>query len=118
MTVEAIIAIIAAAVVSALGWLLSAKDAAQERQISALWTKHDEDAAKLGELQRQVDKDYYVKRELDNRFDRLEMTFRTGIDKLSDQFANLANVLTDHISREDAREDARDKRERARRNEE
>ena len=114
MTVEAIIALIAASVVGAIGWLLSNKDAAQERQISALWAKHDEDAAKLVELQRQVDKDYYVKQELDTKFDRLEAAFTNGMNKLSTQIEQMTNVLTTHVLREDAREDARDKRERER----
>lgn len=114
MTVEAIIGLIVAAAISALGWLLSAKDAAQEKQISALWAKHDEDAAKLVELQRQVDKDYYVKQELDTKFDRLEAAFTNGMNKLSVQLEQMTNVLTTHVLREDAREDARDKRERER----
>ena len=114
MTIEAIIGLIVAAVISALGWLLSAKDAAQEKQISALWTKHDEDAAKLVELQRQVDKDYYVKQELDTKFDRLEAAFTNGMNKLSVQLEQMTKVLTTHVLREDAREDARDKRERER----
>ena len=114
MTVEAIIALIAASVVGAIGWLLSNKDAAQERQISALWEKHDEDAAKLVELQRQVDKDYYVKQELDTKFDRLEAAFTNGMNKLSTQIEQMTNVLTTHVMREDTREDARDKRERER----
>ena len=86
-------------------------------QIAALWVKHDEDAKKLEDLQRHVDKEHYIKSELDNKFDRLESTMKAGMDKLSHQFEILSDVLTQHVLREDAREDARDKRERERREE-
>ena len=80
-------------VVSIVGYLLSAKDTAQERQISELWDKHNEDADKLNALTSRVDREYYVKHELDARFDKLERAFKEGFDQLGAKFDRLADRL-------------------------
>ena len=79
-------------IISIVGYLLAAKDSAQEKQISELWDKHNEDADRLNMLTSRVDREYYVKHELDMRFDKLEAAFARAaaevgakIDKLSDR---------------------------------
>lgn len=94
-----------------IGWFLRSKDEAQEKQITALWTKHDEDVRKLEELQLHVAKEHYIKAELDQKFDRMEATFKHGFESLGKQFSDLAKILVDHTAREDAREDARWRKE-------
>ena len=59
------------AMVAIIGYFLRQKDAAQEKQITALWEKHDDDANKLEALRLQIASEHYVKRELDEKFDRL-----------------------------------------------
>jgi len=86
-----------------VGWLLSNKDAKQAKEIEVLFRKHDEDAAALAALRLEIAKEHYLKHELDARFQSLESVFRTGMADLGQKFDHLAQVLTDHIVREDSR---------------
>lgn len=80
-------------VIAIIGWLLRNKDAAQEKQISELWDKHNDDAKALNDLRVQIAQNHYVKHELDQRFDKLEMAFREGFRELGDKFDKLAERL-------------------------
>lgn len=118
MDTSTIISILGILIVPAFAYLLNKKDEAQEEKINAhgdsiklLFKKHDDDAAALVLLQRQIDKEHYVKPELDARFQSLdsrlqslEATFRAGLHELSvelgGKFDNLSEALVAHISRE------------------
>lgn len=110
METGTIIAILGILIVPAFAYLLNKKDAAQEEQIKALgelikllFKKHDDDVAALILLQRQIDKEHYVKPELDARFQSLESTFREGFASLKSEFRELAQILIAHVTKEDAR---------------
>lgn len=98
---------IIALLVGVLGWLLANKDAKQADEIEdlratcrLLFKKHDDDVAALVLLQRQIDKEHYIKPELDARFQSLESTFREGFNGLRAEFKELARVLVDHVTKE------------------
>lgn len=65
-----------------IGYLLKAKDAALEREIQQLWSKHDDDARALQRLEIQVAGEHYKRGELDSRFDRLEEGIRNEMRDL------------------------------------
>ena len=85
-------------------WLLQNKDRLQEKQISALWEKHDQDAAALAALKLEIAKEHYIKGELDQKFDKLEHAFTGGMDGLGKKFDQLASSLLNHMQREDSRQ--------------
>jgi len=108
METGTIISLLGILIVPAFAYLLNKKDAAQEEKIKAqgeaiklLFRKHDDDAAALVLLQRQIDKEHYVKPELDARFQSLESTFREGFTSLRTEFRELAAVLIAHVTKED-----------------
>ena len=79
MELSTILSILGILIVPAFAYLLNKKDAAQEEKINAhgdsiklLFKKHDDDAAALVLLQRQIDKEHYIKPELDARFQSLD----------------------------------------------
>lgn len=76
-----------------LWFLLRQKDAAQAEQIKLLFKKHDEDSAELQALKLQIASQHYVKGELDQKFDRLEVTFREGLESLGSKFDKLSAIL-------------------------
>lgn len=91
-----------------VGWLLADKDTKQQKEIAELqatckllFKKHDDDAAALVLLQRQIDKEHYVKPELDARFQSLESTFREGFASLKSEFRELAQLLMAHVTKDD-----------------
>lgn len=90
--------LLAGGVATVLWWLLRQKDAAQSRQIDLLFSKHDEDAKALQDLRVQIASQHYVKSELDNKFDRLETTFREGFGSLGKKFDKLSDALTQHVA--------------------
>lgn len=90
-------------VFSLVGWLLRNKDEAQARQISLLFTKHDEDARALQDLRVQLAREHYQKNELDARFDKLEAAFRAGFADLGQKFDRLSEALIEHRQRERAK---------------
>lgn len=85
--------------VGIIGWFLRQKDEAQAKQISALWLKHDEDAAALADLKERIAREHYVKAELDARFQRLEDAFRDGFNELGQKLDKLTDVMLQHISK-------------------
>lgn len=82
-----------------IGFFLRQKDEAQGKQISALWLKHDEDAAALADLKERIAREHYVKAELDARFQRLEDAFRGGFNELGQKLDKLTDVMLQHISK-------------------
>lgn len=80
-------------VVAVIGYLLARKDAHQEKQIEALWEKHDQDAARLQDVELDIAKRHYVKDELDARFGQLDSSIRTGLDTLGAKFDKLTEAL-------------------------
>lgn len=110
MDLSTIIAILGILIVPAMAHLLNKKDAAQEKEITALqelvrllFKKHDDDVAALVLLQRQIDKEHYVKPELDARFQSLESTFRSGMHDLGAKFDRLSNLLMEHVTKANTR---------------
>lgn len=108
METGTIISLLGILIVPAFAYLLNKKDAAQEEKIKAqgeaiklLFRKHDDDAAALVLLQRQIDKEHYVKPELDARFQSLESTFREGFASLKSEFRELAQLLMAHVTKDD-----------------
>lgn len=104
MELSTILSILGILIVPAFAYLLNKKDASQEEKINAhgdsiklLFKKHDDDAAALVLLQRQIDKEHYIKPELDARFQSLETTFRQGFEGLRAEFKELTKVLLEHI---------------------
>lgn len=80
-------------VFTVLWWLLKSKDEKQEASIRILFEKHDEDARKLDELRLEIARQHYIKPELDAKFDRLELSIKSGMHELGDKFDKLATVL-------------------------
>lgn len=110
MEISTILSILGILIVPAIAYLLDKKDSAQEKEIAdlkdathLLFKKHDDDAAALVLLQRQIDKEHYVKPELDARFQSLESTFRTGMHDLGAKFDRLSNLLVEHITKGNAK---------------
>ena len=92
--------------IALVGWLLNDKDAKQQKEIAELqaaikllFKKHDDDVAALVLLQRQIDKEHYVKPELDARFQSLESTFRSGMHDLGAKFDRLSGFLVEHVTK-------------------
>ena len=95
-----------------VGWFLRAKDEQQGRemssmrdqygkQITALWTKHDEDAKRLDDTIRVMDREHYTKTELDTRFDKLEQTVVREIGSVSNKLDKLTDAVAAHITRDE-----------------
>lgn len=110
MDLSTILSILGILIVPAFAHLLNKKDTAQEKEIKALqdhvqllFKKHDDDAAALVLLQRQIDKEHYVKPELDARFQSLESTFRAGMHDLGAKFDRLSSFLMEHVTKASAR---------------
>lgn len=80
-------------IVSVIGYLLAAKDNAQEKQITALWEVHNADASRLANLELHVAKEHYIKPELDAKFAHLEIAFRDGFHELGNKFDKLSDRL-------------------------
>jgi hypothetical protein len=80
-------------VIGVVGWFLRQKDAAQEKQLSLLWTKHDEDVKALGTLKERVDREYYAKAELDARMNQIRGEVHDGFRKLEEKFDKMTNAL-------------------------
>jgi biopolymer transport protein ExbB/TolQ len=96
-SITAIILFFVGGVFVVLWWLLRMKDSAQAGQIALLFEKHDEDVKRLSDLELKIAERHYQKTELDGKFERLESSFRTGIDQLGTKFDRLAETL---LSRE------------------
>ena len=78
------------------------EDACNEHDVNLIVCNTDERQNKLENyinllLQRQIDKEHYIKPELDARFQSLETTFRQGFEGLRAEFKELSRVLLEHI---------------------
>lgn len=74
-------------------FLLRQKDAAQAAQIALLFSKHDDDAQRLADLELKIAERHYQKAELDSKFERLEQSLRDGLGELGKKFDRLAEAL-------------------------
>ena len=83
-----------------LWYLLQQKDAKQQKDIELLWTKHDSDVTELQQLKLQIASQHYVKAELDQKFDRMDATMKTGFEILSSKVDKLSDVLIAHFRSE------------------
>ena len=92
LLVELIMAVLVA-VFSVLWWLLRLKDYAQSKQIDTLVIKHDEDVERLNQLTREIDRNHYVKPELDIKFEQLTNSVNGAIDKLGLKVDRMTNAL-------------------------
>lgn len=81
------------AVFIVLWWLLRQKDASQAQQINLLFTKHDDDARKLSELELKIASSHYIKPELDAKFMSLENSIKDGLHELGAKFDRLTEAL-------------------------
>ena len=81
-----------------LWWLLRQKDSAQQKQISMLFEKHDEDAKRLQDLELDIAKHHYLKVELDPKFDRLAASFRTDMEALGSKVEKLTDAVVRRVS--------------------
>ena len=64
-----------------------------QRDSQKLFELHDKDAANLAELRLLIASEHYPKKELDVRFEKLDVTFREGFKELGDRFDRLAAAL-------------------------
>lgn len=85
--------------VAVIAWFLRSKDEAQARQIALLFSKHDEDAARLADLEIRIAKEHYLKHELDQRFDRVETAVKTGLLDVGTKIDKLTQTMIDHIAK-------------------
>lgn len=81
-------------------WLLRNKDSAQSDQIRTLFSKHDEDAEKLADLKLEIARQYYVKTELDPKFEKLEHTISEWFSLLGAKFDMLNGAVSEHIRKD------------------
>ena len=114
MTQTNVLVILLTILVTVVGYLLAERDqknekvsaetkAEHDRQIAALWLKHNEDAHELQELRILIAKDHYIKPELDAKFTELSSTFKTGFDQLGNKFDRLAETLIAHIVKDETK---------------
>ena len=68
----------------------------QSKQIDTLFIKHDEDVAKLSNLELRIAQDHYLKSELDPKFEKLERAFVEGFKELGSKFDKLSERLLRH----------------------
>jgi hypothetical protein len=98
-----------------IGYLLHRKDVAQEAQIielkavivalktehtritDELWNKHNEDAARLHNLEIELAKQYYPKVEMDTRLHELELTIKEGLSEVTGEVRTLNKELMNFL---------------------
>ena len=83
-----------------LWYLLLQKDSKQQKDIELLWTKHDSDVTELQQLKLQIASQHYVKAELDQKFDRMDTSMRSGFKVLSEKVEQLSKTLLTNFSKE------------------
>lgn len=88
-----------ALLIGIIGFFLRQKDEQQGKQITTLWTKHDEDAKALAELKERIAREHYLKHELDARFESLERSFRDGMNSLGNKMDKLTDTLLSTLDR-------------------
>lgn len=79
---QSIVLWILAVVFGIIGYLLSRKDAAQEKSIEDLYAKHQSDVEKLSALQLTVAGDHYRKPEIDNLFAMMRTELKDGFTRV------------------------------------
>lgn len=72
----------------------------QRDDYSQLLSKHEIDARELAELRERIAREYYVKQEMDNKFDKLERVFTDGLKDLGLKFDRLGEIIARHQSEE------------------
>lgn len=73
----------------------------QEQAVALLWAKHDQDAKDLSDLRLHIASQHYVKTELDARFDKMELAFKSGFGDVCDRIDKLTSTLVEHINKKD-----------------
>lgn len=58
-----------------------------------LWAKHELDVRELQDLRERIAREHYVKQELDQKFDKLELAFTAGFRDLGQRFDKLSEAL-------------------------
>lgn len=86
-----------------IGYLLRQKDSEQAEQIRMLFTELREQQRMRQELELRIASHYYMKDELDKKFDKLENTLSEGLLKISTQIDKMSSALMKHIMDEDDR---------------
>lgn len=66
-----------------------------QKEVQKLFELHDADAASLADLRLHIAAEHYHKKELDTRFEKLDLTFREGFKDLGDRFDKLTTALLD-----------------------
>ena len=87
-----------------IGWLLSRKDDAQGKEIDTLKTNlaaafsaSDKNEAALNEFKIQIAGEHYKARTIDEKFDKLETTFKDGFRDMGTKFDKMTDVMIRHL---------------------
>lgn len=87
-----------------IGWLLSRKDDAQEREIETLkknleaaFSASDKNEAELNAFKIQIAGEHYKARTIDEKFDKLETTFKDGFKEMGSKFDKMTDAMMRHI---------------------
>jgi chromosome segregation ATPase len=72
-----------------IAYFLRQKDMEQQKQLTILFQKHDEDAKALADLREKIAREHYVKEELDRRFSELG----DKMDRLADKIDGLVAAI-------------------------
>ena len=104
ITAAGLVFTIAGGVAAVLNHFLSARDAAQQRELEELklhlleetnerksvnanlFQKHDDDANNLRDLKERIAGNHYEKQELDRKFDKIEKAITDGFGMLNSKF--------------------------------
>ena len=84
-----------------IGWLLSNKILAIQKELELLWAQHHEDVSDLTNFKIEVAKEHYPKRELDDKFRVISEAISSGFSSLGGKFDTLASALMNHIINEE-----------------
>lgn len=90
-----------------IGWLLARKDDAQEKEIvtmkkyfEAVFTKLDANANNLADFKTYVAGEHYKARTIDEKFDKIETTFKDGFREMGTKLDKVADAMMRHIEGE------------------
>ena len=84
---------ILAGLLSVVWYFLRTQDTRQQKSIDLLFKKHDDDAKELEALKLHVAGEHYKRGELDQKFDKLEVTVREGLSGLASKLDKLTDVM-------------------------
>lgn len=68
-----------------------------------LWVKHDENSHSIQDLREKIAREHYVKQELDQRFDKIELSLKEGFASIGGKIESLSTALLAHMQSEDNR---------------